>query len=182
MKSTKTSSPTQPPASKAFRFGDLPGEIRNKIYGILLCNIEAEKPRSRFGQPGIYDVLTTFTKYNLDIETSMLRTCRAVYAEASYVMRKANLFIKVSIDGSFWELSEILIAKRLPILQISDEKAPDFREFVIEHEITPPLGMGGQQEGHICRLELIILQTIGKGAEVGVWKYVIDIIFCCKRS
>jgi len=58
MGSNDTPSPSQQPATKVFRFRDPPGEIRNKIYGILLCDIEAKKEISSFGQPGIYDVPT----------------------------------------------------------------------------------------------------------------------------
>jgi hypothetical protein len=76
--------------SQPFRFGDLPREIRNKIYRELLCDF---RPR-----PTSIDVDSMF-KFELaknDIHAAILRTSKAVYAEAYDTMIKTNRFVKIT--------------------------------------------------------------------------------------
>jgi hypothetical protein len=76
--------------SQPFRFGDLPREIRNKIYRELLCDF---RPR-----PTSIDVNSMF-KFELaknDIHAAILRTSKAVYAEAYDTMIKNNRFVKIT--------------------------------------------------------------------------------------
>lgn len=118
-----------------FRFSDLPSEIRNKIYTIILCTVDVIES-DEIGV-GLHKVPDEITMLRHSIETEILRTCRTVYAEANYVMRKTNLFIRVTVKIPFYQLSPSIIAKRLPILPISREKANGFKGFVMSHEITP---------------------------------------------
>ena len=76
-------------STQPFRFMDLPGELRNQVYTLLLCS---------FGPP----VEQTVRKLGVPIasaghraETAILLTSRQVYLEAYDVMVKANRFVVV---------------------------------------------------------------------------------------
>lgn len=135
MPSAAITLPLRPVSAKPFRFQDLPLEIRNKIYIILLCTVHPRET-DEIGR-GLHMVPDEITKIGHSIQPRILRTCRSVYAEANHVMRQTNLFIKVSVRIPFGDISPIMIAKRLPILQIKKEKVDDFKGFVISHEIAP---------------------------------------------
>ncbi|EMD87563.1 hypothetical protein COCHEDRAFT_1159838 [Bipolaris maydis C5] len=83
--------------SKSFRFRDLPSEIRNKIYRIILC--EFDHSPSQFDDDFMEDVLQ-LPRVEHRIETSILRTSKEIYREAYDIMVKTNRFVKVtSVDG-----------------------------------------------------------------------------------
>ena len=66
---------------RPFRFLNLPGELRNKIYHVLLCAIE---PLPGPDQPGeFHGVSIVDTPLRHSIETKILRTCRFVNKEAT---------------------------------------------------------------------------------------------------
>jgi len=75
-------------SSTPFRFRDLPSEIRNKVYGELLCS---------FGpRPTTADLGNTFKLASArhTIDTAILRTNKTTYLEAYDVMIKKNRFVK----------------------------------------------------------------------------------------
>lgn len=72
----------------SFRFLDLPREIRDKIYGILLCS---------FPPPESITKGTMLSKK--DIHPSILRVNRQVYTESYDVVLKTNRFVLVSSTG-----------------------------------------------------------------------------------
>lgn len=73
-----------PPES--FRFLDLPGEIRNKIYAILLTVPEPVPQSQQDDDPPL----------KLSLETQILRVCRIINSESKHVLRSANLFVKLT--------------------------------------------------------------------------------------
>lgn len=146
-------SPTLPlrPLTTPFRFLDLPGEIRDKIYAIILCSVEARPLTSTEAYESnpsaaaeeFHEAPSELTHLQHSIEPQILRTCRSIYSEANYVMRRTNLFIKVIVHIPFEEISQLLIFKRIPILKIERNKIKKFKGFVMSHEITAPMPYKG---------------------------------------
>ncbi|KAI9646415.1 hypothetical protein NHQ30_004407 [Ciborinia camelliae] len=95
--------------TEPFRFLDLPSEIRNKIYKILLCNFDTP-PRSREDSSALQ-----IGKVEHDIQLQILRTCRKVYYEGTSLMHRTNLFIKLEIDFDIYEMPELL---RIPFVTL----------------------------------------------------------------
>jgi len=131
---------------RPFRFLSLPGEIRNKIYVIILCSIEPRKKTSVeayesedfSGRVEFHYTPDELTHLRHHIEPQILRTCRLIYSEANYVMRKTNLFIKITSMVPFEEISQLLILKRIPILEVQKKKTKNFKGFVMSHEMNYP--------------------------------------------
>lgn len=71
----------------AFRFLDLPREVRDKIYGILLCT---------FPQP---DAVTPDMNTLEHFSPSILRVNKQMYSEGYNVMIKVNRFVLVTCNG-----------------------------------------------------------------------------------
>ncbi|KAK0120549.1 hypothetical protein ONS96_010753 [Cadophora gregata f. sp. sojae] len=111
-----------------FRFLDLPVEIRNQTYRLLLTpsvttttNTDGDKIRS----------------LNLSLETQILRVCHSIQSEATRVLR-ANLFIKLTIKVLIQEFGFMLHSETIAIAILKSKQAQTFKAHVLEHEITLP--------------------------------------------
>jgi len=88
----------------SFRFLDLPREIRDKIYGILLCTF----PR--------HESVTHVTMLSKkDFSPSILRANKQIYAESCDAMIKGNRFLLVSSTGGL-HFAYMLKANSVPTL------------------------------------------------------------------
>jgi hypothetical protein len=127
---------SQPQPNSIFRFLDLPGEIRNKIYHLLLCDIP-EQPVSPESFP------TDFTYLTHSFAPQILRTCRTIYEEAKHEMLKTNLYVRVSSSIDNTEVARILVAERIPLLLMSQKQIDNFRSYwVLQHMMLPNSDMG----------------------------------------
>ncbi|KAI4616126.1 uncharacterized protein J4E87_008861 [Alternaria ethzedia] len=88
----------------SFRFLDLPREIRDKIYGILLCT---------FPRPESVTHGTMLSKK--DFSPSILRVNKQIYAESYDAMIKRNRFLLVSSTGGL-HFAYMLKANAVPTL------------------------------------------------------------------
>lgn len=82
--------------AQPFRFMDLPGEIRNKVYGFLLCAFD-EAPEEY--DPGDYLLACptrNFTFVTHSVDTAILCTNSKIHREAYDFMVKTNRFVRVS--------------------------------------------------------------------------------------
>jgi hypothetical protein len=100
-------------ADEPFRFLDLPAELRNNIYGLLLCS---------FGEPSsaldnnFFPCLRTISTSSVD--PTILRTSSQIYREAYDTMLKTNQFIKVNCTSGLG-LTTILRNKRIPTVHMA---------------------------------------------------------------
>ena len=118
---------------RPFRFLDLPSELRNKIYSIILCSFEPQPP---LDFTGFLEAPTEVLYLRHSIEPQILRTCRLIYNEASYIMARTNLFVKITITIPFHEICPILKVRRLPILHSNQILLKSLKPFVMSHEIV----------------------------------------------
>lgn len=139
-------------------FLDLPGEIRNRIYEILLCSCESEGDTevTRFLQclPIREDhvVMDNLTRLRTDIDTSILLVNKSVYEEARFLMRKTNRYVKINVRIPFELMLPILVQYRLPVMMLSADAAQTFNEAVLEHQITFQDSEESEIEKHVVIL------------------------------
>jgi len=156
--------PIRPPANdKPFRFLDLPGEIRNKIYALVLTapkpillpkkepnddqanlgennNREADNNQEsddQIDEDPADDNNILGPPLKLNIETQILRTCRLIKSESEYVLRSTNLFIKLTFKTPI-EVKLRTKVPEVPPLPLEAKHFQVFRAFVLSHEITVP--------------------------------------------
>lgn len=97
-----------------FRFRDLPGEIRNRIYRQILCDFEPPPNTVNVANP------LEFQRVGHSIDPTILRTSKQTYREAYDVMIKNNRFVRIeSIRG----LPLRLIINGLGVPVVNDKKS-----------------------------------------------------------
>ncbi|KAF7875230.1 hypothetical protein EAF04_002402 [Stromatinia cepivora] len=129
---------TLPPATEAtkpFRFQDLPGEIRNKIYKILLCDFHVDIIPRTFRDPARLPLPTRTAVFNYNVEPNILRTCRKIYQEGTYLMRKTNLFVKFEYDLSLHPVLITIIKMQVPVLVADPNYLKNFKGTVMTHQM-----------------------------------------------
>jgi hypothetical protein len=69
---------------RPFRFLDLPGELRNKVYEYLLCSFDGGTPQVGVIKP-----------VNHSVNTAILRTSSQVHREAYDILVRSNQFVMI---------------------------------------------------------------------------------------
>jgi hypothetical protein len=119
-----------------FRFLDLPGEIRNKIYRELLCNFTCEREPTRFSNSILARLMRQeaqppngVCQAEPDINISILLVNRQVYGEAYDIMVKTNQFIR--IRGYNFNFADVLMRSQLPVVTMDREHAAQFQGYLL---------------------------------------------------
>ncbi|KAI4687388.1 hypothetical protein J4E81_008238 [Alternaria sp. BMP 2799] len=116
-----------------FRFMDLPGELRNKVYTLLLCSFGPAPPPA----PKMPEDL--FTKNNFEFkllsaqhwnDSAILRVNSQVHREAYDIMVKTNRFVRISCPGKR-TLHNIIAGQNVPVVA-SGQRAAQFNEQVVD--------------------------------------------------
>src|SRR4051812_25236218 len=117
--------PVAEPRAVPFRFLDLPAEVRNEIYKKLLCTV--------------HDSETGYmVPLRHQIHPQILGTCRRVYHEGSYIMRRNNLFVEITTynDSFFERLEWPLQCFNIPSLVLDKHQRRNFKGIVLSHELS----------------------------------------------
>lgn len=115
----------------------LPREIRDFIYGFLICDFPLPRKvvcwpypdylHASMHGPQVYDTTKNIT------QTSILQTCRQMRAEAYVVMLKKHKLIRINVNNVL--LGPHLIGAMLHIAPLSDKAMVTYPGFIMTHNI-----------------------------------------------
>ncbi|KAF7926019.1 uncharacterized protein EAE97_010319 [Botrytis byssoidea] len=127
-----TSLPAVKDVKKLLTFHNLSGEIRNRIYELLLCDFEEAEVLCQF--PGFMpNYPVAIARHH--IHPQILRTCRQIYQEGTYLMRKKNLFIRFECEVSPYEITFAFLEIDVPLIIPDPSTSRDFKGTVLTHKI-----------------------------------------------
>ncbi|KZM25696.1 uncharacterized protein EKO05_0000957 [Ascochyta rabiei] len=119
-----------------FRFLDLPGELRNNIYDLLLCSWDDEpgyEPGSINGlckRSPSYDAL------------SLLRTNKQIHEEAFDYMMRRNQFVRVTCRGL--DVNSLFLGdEMIPAIATDQRKARQFEGYLMHLTLSKPVVSSG---------------------------------------
>jgi hypothetical protein len=95
---------------------DLPGELRNKVYKILLCPFEPPPPS--IGRHQTYhncSLVFSSVPAKHSVDTGILRANSQIHREAYDVMVKTNRFVRIRCIG-YLPLESIFLMGRVPVV------------------------------------------------------------------
>ncbi|KAF2846673.1 hypothetical protein T440DRAFT_521645 [Plenodomus tracheiphilus IPT5] len=113
-----------------FRFLDLPGEIRNNIYGLLLCSWNDELDQD----PELFSKLSK--RCPSYPATALLRTNKQIQAEASDYMIKRNQFVRVTCRGL--DVRKLFLGDRIPVITTDGRRTSQFQGYVMHMTLSKP--------------------------------------------
>jgi hypothetical protein len=117
--------PTHP-----FRFLDLPGEIRNNIYDLLLCSWDDELEQD----PSMISKLSRRSPSNPS--TALLRTNKQIQAEASDYMIKRNQFVRITCRGI--DVRDLFLSEGNAVITTNARKVSQFNGYVMHMTLSKP--------------------------------------------
>lgn len=116
--------PTQP-----FRFLDLPGEIRNNVYDLLLCSWNDELEPTSFSK---------LSKRRLsNSSSSLLRANKQINGEAFDYMTKRNQFVCITCRGL--DVRSLFLEDGIPIVTSNQKKVNHFNGYVMHLTFSKPM-------------------------------------------
>ncbi|OAL03070.1 hypothetical protein IQ06DRAFT_123914 [Phaeosphaeriaceae sp. SRC1lsM3a] len=116
---------------QSFRFLDLPGEIRNNVYDLLLCSWEDELEI----EPGtVSKVSRRCPSYPA---SALLRANRQIHNEAFDWMIKRNQFVRVTCRGL--DVRNLFLEDRIPVVSTDAYQVNRFQGYVMHMTLSKPV-------------------------------------------
>ncbi|KKY30145.1 hypothetical protein UCDDA912_g09939 [Diaporthe ampelina] len=121
-------------AHKPFRFLDLPIEVRNAIYHVILCDPPPARLR-RVEQADLLWLPEGMAMITHPSEVQILQASRQVHAEARDVLLRGNQFIRIRARGVGQVIKGFLLARQIPIVRTTALSRDRFKGYVMTHSI-----------------------------------------------
>lgn len=118
-------------SQQPFRFLDLPGEIRNNIYDLLLCSWEDELETESRLTGGLSRRCPSYPA------TALLRANKQLHNEAFDYMIKRNQFVRVTCRG-FNMAKLFLNYRQVPAVAVNSRKSSQFKGYVMRMALSKP--------------------------------------------
>ncbi len=116
----------------AFRFVDLPPEIQDRVYRIILCTWPP--PQSTYDEKRQLAVVPDQLAYiHHKIDIGILLTNHKISCDAVDVLTKGNLFIRVVTRGV--HVRSLMMSKQVPIVAEGVSVVDAFKGYVMSHSI-----------------------------------------------
>ncbi|KAF1355762.1 hypothetical protein EJ07DRAFT_158098 [Lizonia empirigonia] len=156
------------PCTDAFRFLDLPREIRNEIYRILLCSFE---PRPTTVTPPLDpdqdpDFMNKIAILQHTIDTNILRASKQIHREAYETMVKTNRFVRVSTPSGL-PMRFLLNHLRVPVIAEDKEVVGQFQGYTLSVSLICPKDLGRQFQDTLISREPCHLMMLSR--DMGVF-------------
>jgi hypothetical protein len=114
-----------------FRFLDLPGEIRNNVYDLLLCSWNDELEL----EPGsISKVSRRCPSYPA---SALLRANKQIHSEASDYMIKRNQFVRITCRGL--DVRNLFLEDGIPVVSTKAYEVNRFNGYVMHMTLSKPV-------------------------------------------
>lgn len=114
-----------------FRFLDLPGEIRNNVYDLLLCSWNDELEI----EPGVVSkVSRRCPSYPA---SALLRANKQIHNEAFDWMTKRNQFVRVTCRGL--DVRNLFLEDRIPVVSTDAYEVSRFNGYVMHMTLSKPV-------------------------------------------
>ncbi|KAF1850706.1 uncharacterized protein K460DRAFT_361466 [Cucurbitaria berberidis CBS 394.84] len=124
--------PTQP-----FRFLDLPGEIRNNVYHLLLCSWDTELEEDP-------SFIRQLSRRRLSYQTvALLRANKQIHCEASDYMIKRNQFVRFTCRG--FDVRHLFLGDGIPVITTNTRKVSQHQEYAMHMTLSKPISSAAFQ-------------------------------------
>lgn len=138
--------------NQPFRFLDLPLEVRNAIYNVILCSPPPATLRNT-DQEDLLPMVFDPAYFTHPRDTNILLVNRQIHAEATDAMLRGNQLVRIRADVHDYDaqslIDNIFIHSQLPVLRLRRAGAEDPlpKGLVLTHTITGPSDPPGVEDG-----------------------------------